>query len=234
VHAEAFAASARGPVHAGLGVGNQDAWRVSATSRGTVVAIADGLGSKPSAARGAHAACAAAIAATAVWWQRRDTPAAALGGLIESRWRARLGPVPPDEARTTCLLAALDAQDRLVIATLGDGLALVADDHGAELITEERPGFGNETSALGAIPSDGAWRVAVRSMTPGTVVLLATDGVSDDLVAERRADFAREVVASFGSLSPWQRSPELWRALHAWPTPGHGDDKTVAVLWRPR
>lgn len=215
---------------------NQDAWKSAEVRGGVVIAVADGMGSKPRAAEGARTACAAAITATELWWRAVNPPVHALPDLIESLWRAWLGPVSPDDARTTCLVAGISRQGALVVAALGDGLVLVASQESEpEVITAERTGFGNETDALGRTPSTRAWRVSARpEVRPGTVILLATDGVSDDVLPERRADFARELTESFGDLPAWQRSVELWRALHDWPTPGHCDDKTAAVLWRPR
>ena len=232
---EYLAASARGPLHAELGTDNQDAWMAVRSDSGVVVAVADGMGSKPMAAVGARTACRAAVAAAEVWWKAVSPPAQALPGLIESIWRAWLGRVPPDEARATCLVAAASRQGDLVIATLGDGLALLAsEENEVDVVTPERQGFGNETDALGRAASTRAWSVLARpQMAPGSVVLLTTDGVADDLVVERRAEFAHEVVTSFGSLPSWEGSVALWRALHEWPTPGHTGDKTVAVLWRP-
>lgn len=230
-----LAASARGPLHAELGIGNQDAWRAATLHGGVAVAVADGMGSKPMAAAGSRAACSAAITAVDLWWRAVDPPADTLPGLIESLWRVRLGRVAPDDARCTCLLAGISTQGALVVAALGDGLALVdSDEDGEDIVTAERTGFGNETEALGNVSSGHAWRVFVRPrINRGTVILLATDGVADDLLPDRRGSFARELVASYGSLAPMERVVALWRALQEWPTPGHSDDKTVAVLWSP-
>lgn len=229
-------ASARGPLHSELGSSNQDAWKGAKVRGGVVIAVADGMGSKPLAALGARKACAAAITATGLWWKSDDSRADALPDLIESHWRASLGSVSPDDARTTCLVAGVSPGGAMVVAALGDGVALVTSEGcETELVTAERTGFGNETHALGRTPTLGVWRVSMRSsMEPGTVVMLATDGVADDLVPDRRPGFAREIVDAFGDLPPWRRRFSLWRALRAWPTPGHTDDKTVAVLWRSR
>jgi hypothetical protein len=62
-------------------------------------------------------------------------------------------------------------------------------------------------------------------------VVLATDGVSDDLDTSRIGDFIRMLVTEFAPLAPPQRWRELCRELTEWPTPHHLDDKTLAVLW---
>jgi len=213
---------------------NEDAWKTAEVGGGVIVAVADGMGSSPHAAVGARTACRAAVAATELWWTTPEAPAHTLPALIESLWREWIGPDAPDDARATCLVAGVASDGTLVLAALGDGVVLVAGDETERVLTDERTGFGNETHALGGAPSPRVWRVATGGrLAPGDIVLLATNGVADDLIAQRRRDFARELVRAFGGLPNWQRGVELWRALHDWPTPGHNDDKTVAVLWRP-
>ena len=62
-------------------------------------------------------------------------------------------------------------------------------------------------------------------------MVLATDGVADDLAPERLDEFTDWLANDIGRLSPptarWRR---LCRELRAWPVPHHLDDKTVAVL----
>jgi hypothetical protein len=118
----------------------------------------------------------------------------------------------------------------LVVGQLGDGLAAVSSPTGNVHVLAERAGFSNETEALGT-PAPAVWSTHRDPVAqPGTVVLLATDGVSDDLIAERLADFIGMIVSEFSPLPPRPRWTALQRELTAWPTPRHLDDKTLAVL----
>jgi hypothetical protein len=69
----------------------------------------------------------------------------------------------------------------------------------------------------------------VGQLGNGMAVLLASDGVSDDLLPEKRAGFVdwllKEVV------SEPKPGLSLTRALRDWPVPRHLDDKTVVLLW---
>lgn len=230
---ELLAASARGPGHEQLGTGNEDAWIAARLTGGSVIAVADGMGSKPEAAVGARTACDAAVVAMDLWWRGPAQEVQALPDLIEATWRAWLGRVDPSDARSTCLVAGISDDGSLVVAALGDGIVLVVDERDeVDVVTDERTGFGNETYALGDRGSRSPWRLRVTPQVgPGTAVLLATDGVADDLLPEARAGFARHVISSFGGLPEWERGFALWRELRDWPTPGHSDDKTVAVMW---
>ncbi|MCR3820778.1 protein phosphatase 2C domain-containing protein, partial [Pseudomonas aeruginosa] len=67
---------------------------------------------------------------------------------------------------------------------------------------------------------------------PGDGVLLITDGISDDLIPEQLEPFfdaiyQRQLRCSKRRMRQW-----LTRELHGWSTPRHGDDKTIAGIFR--
>ena len=65
----------------------------------------------------------------------------------------------------------------------------------------------------------------------GEVLLMATDGVSEDLERDRLGDLARWVVDTLGPLR--RPGAALARELRAWPVPPHRDDKPLLTLWKP-
>lgn len=88
------------------------------------------------------------------------------------------------------------------------------------------------TTGLGIATDLREWRVHVEPRLPDRMaLLLATDGVADDLLPEGRVGFLEFLVSRFGALPPRERARALARELRSWPTPHHRDDKTVAVLW---
>jgi serine/threonine protein phosphatase PrpC len=88
-------------------------------------------------------------------------------------------------------------------------------------------GFANETEALGQASS---WICHSFRRADGDVVVLASDGVADDLLPERIDDFVTWLMDEFAPLPPSQRWRTLQRELMEWPTPRHTDDKTLVVL----
>jgi hypothetical protein len=62
------------------------------------------------------------------------------------------------------------------------------------------------------------------------MAVLATDGVADDLISEKLDAFCNWLVDDFLDLNPLKRWRRLQTELRNWPTPGHIDDKTLAVL----
>lgn len=224
-------ASVRGPAHARSREWNQDAWYARAGREGALAVVADGMGSRPAAREGARAAIAACRAAFRHWAASRHGSGEDMVRLIEVLWRLRLGETSPDDAATTCLVCALRADGSGVALQLGDGIVGVKDGEGSFLpITPERESFGSMTQALGTPHGLRDWTIAkVGPLQGGMAILLATDGVADDLVPEKRAAFVQWLLEDIAaSAAPGRR---LAQTLRAWPVPRHLDDKTVVALW---
>ncbi len=151
--------------------------------------------------------------------------------LIEVLWRLKLGRTPHEEACTTCLVGALRPDGTGVALQLGDGLLGVRDRAGEfHAVTPERQGFATTTVALGTPHGLRDWAVApLPRPAPGTILLLASDGIADDVAPEKRSALAGWVVSEAeGSRHPRRK---LAQALRAWPTPKHQDDKTIVAAW---
>ena len=227
-----FGASVRGPAHVQEGLPNQDAWAAWHGSAGSALVVCDGLGSRPHADVGARAACRAVTRAVRRWATAPDAPSDVRLALVHALWRLEVSAYGPGACATTCLLAYADARGELFLAQLGDGLvaALVP---GSPLlrIEPEDHGFSNVTSALGVPGAFQEWRTMRVQAPPGTRVLLASDGVADDLDPNRVDDFVCYVHDTYATVPTRYRSPRCASELRHWPVPRHTDDKTLALLW---
>ena len=88
-----------------------------------------------------------------------------------------------------------------------------------------------QTHALGTAHRLSDWSFDLGApLQAGDALLLATDGVSDDLVPERVGDLIAWLTGELAQTAHPGRS--LARELRAWPVPKHLDDKTLVVLWR--
>lgn len=68
----------------------------------------------------------------------------------------------------------------------------------------------------------------ITPLPPGGALILASDGVADDLQPKRWADFVTWLVSDVAcDPAPVRR---LQRELRAWPVPHHRDDKTVGGI----
>jgi hypothetical protein len=228
-----FGASVRGPLHQAEDLPNQDAWLGGEHPFGTFVVVCDGMGSRTNARQGARMACRAVRQALRLWSQAEQASLDMLPRLIMPLWKLAISPVPAEDCATTCLFALLTSEGRLVCGGLGDGLIALKADDDTQVILGERGGFGNETLALGCPHRLDDWvlhdvNVGIKPVD----ILLATDGVADDLKPEKLSGFMDWLGHEFKPLAPVQRWRKVAHELKNWPTPKHLDDKTLALLWQ--
>jgi len=231
-----FGASVAGPLHRQEKKGRQDAWLAASGSYGVVLVVCDGMGSRSKSRFGADVACRAVRDAIRAHAHAGRAYVPQLLRLIHSLWSVRILPAAADDCATTCLFAAVFPWGQLVVAQLGDGMAALANPDGTLAFVEssERV-FGNVTTGLGIARSTAEWAVLTRDVfSPGSAVMLATDGISDDLRHDSVMEFIAHVIAEYSSMPPKRRSRALRSELERWPTPHHLDDKTLAVLWNRR
>lgn len=226
------ASSVRGPSHKQYGLPCQDSWLAVVGERASLAVVCDGMGSRPCAREGARAGTLAARDAWRAWVHAAAGTVEDLVRLVEHAWRVRLGRVAAEDAATTCLLYAEDGHGGAVGAQLGDGVIARHSQDGTVAVHPSHRGSFGATLALGAPHTISDWSCAsVQPLAPGEVLLLATDGVSEDVIPDRLGDLATWVAVEFGPLQHPGRA--LARALHNWPVPHHQDDKTLLVMWKP-
>lgn len=226
------ASSVTGPAHQRYGLPCQDAWLAVPSDRACFAVVCDGMGSRPRAREGARAAIRAARDAWRAWSRSPVGSVEDLVRLLEVFWRLRLGTLPPEDCATTCLLYGEDGHGRAAIAQLGDGLIAHRAGDGRIRVHPSRTNDFGLTDALGCPHTLGHWSLAlVAPLRPGEALLLATDGVSEDLEPSRLGDLVAWVTDDLGlQPQPWR---QLAAELRRWPVPGHHDDKTLLVMWRP-
>lgn len=226
------ATSVRGPAHVKEGLPCQDSWLAVSAPRASLAVVCDGMGSRPRSREGSRAATLAVRDAWRLWQRSPFGVVEDLIRILEATWRIRIGRVAPDEASTTCLFYAEDGHGRAAQAQLGDGLIARRTADGAVSVhPSHSEGFGL-THALGIPHSLADWSFAfVEPLAPQERLVLATDGVSEDLDTDRIADLANWVADEVGAAKHPART--LARELRNWPVPHHRDDKTLLVMWKP-
>lgn len=230
---EMYGASVQGPRNKREGRVNQDAWVRATGAFGHLIGACDGMGSRPASDVGARAACRVLRRAVHRWpGTMSSADPTHLVRLVEILWRLELAPRTPAECASTCIFALREPDGHLLLAGLGDGLAIVRRTDRSMAIFGGRSSnsFGSETLALGTPHRIDDWWIATEPPSCGRIVVLATDGVADDLDPERLDGFLDWLSSDIGRLVPLNRWRRLCRELRDWPVPNHVDDKTIAVL----
>jgi hypothetical protein len=190
--------------------------------------VADGLGSRPLS----HIGSLKAVQLfRQLDRQRQGIPPGEVIPALRDAWLAHFG----DRYRaheTTCLWARVDASGQGAAGQVGDGLLLVRNQGVFQVLTVQRQGFGNQTNTLAQACTPGCYSTVLELSQPGDGVLLMTDGISDDLIPEQLEPFfdaiyQRQLRCSKRRMRQW-----LTRELHSWSTPRHGDDKSIAGIFR--
>jgi hypothetical protein len=152
---------------------------------------------------------------------------------VHENWIDEIAPISPNDAATTLLLASVTEQGDVRAAQLGDGILLLRCAGEFRCITPERTGFGNQTWALESEHRPDRWTTAKGKFAQaGDGVLLATDGVADDLDMKELPKFLDALYQNMSGRS--RRNGRRWlrMELEDWATPMHSDDKTLVAIFR--
>lgn len=237
------AASVRGLVKRYAGGPRQDDLCLAVHEAGgtLLVAVADGVSL---AGRSEMGAALAVRYATAAMARQLDAGPDSLDwpgvvgqvawGLVEEHRRFSGDPeAGPDaasgELATTLVVAAITGR-RVQLAAVGDSPAmLLSAGRYAELAPGDAPADGLLGAAVGALPrATGAVRAAEATLTPGSVLLLMTDGLSTPLArgeSEVGRVLARELLRIPDALD-FARLLDFSRATY-------DDDRTLVAVWAP-
>lgn len=199
-------------------------------SSGVLIAVCDGLGSRPKSDLGAQQACRAV---RDVFDGIRPAPDGyTLCASVQTAWLQRVRLETAEATATTCLFAHVSAAGKATIAQLGDGLVLCRSRGLFINVTPERRGFSNQTLALSDDFDPTEWVIHNYDLAaPGDGIVMMTDGLSEDIDHERLEDFFEEIrIQTFNKKTKTMRR-WLTQQLHDWPTPGHSDDKSIAAFF---
>jgi serine/threonine protein phosphatase PrpC len=222
-----------GPGHVSAGMPNQDSWRTLRGATGLGAVVCDGVGSMPHADVGSRMACAAVAESLRLWRRRPKATQEHLIRLIHLTWAMRIGPHTLSDYATTCLFVVTEADGGLLLGQLGDGAILIeASDGKVSHFAPIDDTANGATTGLGAATDIAEW--TMRRLPAGATrfVIVATDGVANDLDRDALDGFVDHIKTEILRHPARQHRRRLTRMLVEWPTEGHHDDKTIAVLWR--
>lgn len=227
-------ASVRGTLHFKDGSPNQDAYSVKRYQFGTVLVIADGLGSKPHADIGAKAAGKAVNRAIQIWNTYENKDIRLLLPLLVSLWSMEIFPYAQKECSTTCLFAFVAKDGTLYLGQLGDGAIYLSLDGEVQILQEKEDKFSNMTLCLGGFSGYADWSLRQIDYTGKELcIAMMTDGVAETLVNGQQEKFVTLLwkrISAFGNRL--ERNHFIYRLLSEWNPASAGDDRTLICYKR--
>ncbi len=225
----------KGPMHRKEKKPNQDAIKMKKYQTGTVIAIADGFGSCNFSTIGASVAVSSVHEAYKLWSKSKVLKIEYLLRMIHLLWEQKILPLAASDCYSTCLFAIVNNENKLFLGQLGDGLAMYSSEDDETMIhfdSKSTKTFSNQTTGLGVASKLSEWKFTEKEVSDNFVILLCSDGVSDDLYEGKEKKFMIHLLDEIKLLSLKQRNEFLKTQLINWPTPKHTDDKTMILLWR--
>lgn len=228
---KAFGASVIGPSHILSHTPNQDALFLQGRRGGWIASVCDGVGSCT------HSDIGSKAASRAVHHTLRENrmlmPHEVTNADIHAEWLQHIKPYDVHEVATTCLYGQVLSSGEAIVGQLGDGLILYRENGVFHQLTPNRTGYGNQTAALWKQHAPEQWLNARFTLQrPSDGVILMTDGIADDLIADALPAFFEVIYQTALHRSRRQAKHWLQKELSDWATPKHGDDKTLAAIFR--
>jgi len=224
-----YSASVKGPGHMAENMPNQDDVITRQWNNEWMAVVSDGMGSRKHAKAGSMYACQAVQ--NIIQKSSFDIPSRDLIFLVYKQWLAFLGFIKPDDAATTCLIAWGKNSGETRLFQLGDGLILYEANESGQLSYRKNNQFSNETIGLGISRKFSDWamkEILINKKNQG--LALMTDGIGDDLIQTNL--FVHYMIRTLRNMKKRQRKRWMINELENWPTPGHIDDKTIAIIYR--
>lgn len=226
----ATGSSVVGPAHLTENTSNQDAVLVRGIQNGWCISVADGLGSRPLSHIGSRY-CVQSVRRSLKLHDAFNFSALVVSQQSQHAWLSHFGS-EHSAFDTTCLWAFVNPDGSGMAAQAGDGLLLIKSHGQFKVITPERGGFGNQTQTLSKAKDHDWTTVEFTLAKPGDGVLLMTDGISDDLIPEHLESFFDAIFQQLKRSNKRRCKRWLAKELKAWTTPKHGDDKSIAGIFR--
>lgn len=217
-----------GKNHVKWGLPNQDALLVKSTEYGSILVVADGVGSEK------HSELASQSAVFAVVDTFDDIAADCLqpediADALCLRFESRLKEKTDEQLSTTCIFCVHIEKHGLFLGQIGDGICSGYINGDRFLLSRKDSPFANVVEPLTPGCPPERWAMVRFPEVDSVKLLLATDGIADDLLPDRESDFADFLITQIEKTDPDQREERLHEILANWETPQSNDDKTVGL-----
>ena len=207
---------------------NQDSFSVREVNGGYVVAVSDGLGSRPLSQAGSAILCQTACQVAEEFACNIEDDETFLA-TVYTRWIQALteNDLAVEKCNATALIAVVGAEN-IWAYRLGDGfISIATDDKVAVLFDAKEDDFVNATECLRLDFQFDKWECRRLKCKNFLGLVAATDGITFHIDEETLSGFISDFCANYAALE----MGDILTDLKAWlPTLIGGDDKTLAFL----
>ena len=222
------ACSVIGRNHVANGLPNQDAAGIRQFKKGNILVIADGVGSDKHSEFASQSAVEAVIDVfTRLSENELDVDDIA-DALCYSFTRL-LSEKCDQSASTTCIFCAHLYEMGVFLGQIGDGICCGFQNGAPFILMEKNADFSNIVEPLTPHCPSERWKIFHTDSTEALEIMLATDGVADDILPGKETAFVSHLIDVIESLSVDKRHEMMEEILSKWETPHSFDDKTVLI-----
>lgn len=215
---------------------NQDAFSIGIKEGKVWAAIADGLGSCPKS----HVGAQYAVECFQKWIEEEldkypiisEELLTVLDRKLIDRWNAKFSDMNASLYDTT-LLYAFYKEGYLAMGYIGDGIILYAYDETYHELASVCDTFSNFTDSMGSSEAKEKIHhqlVDLRSLVGEITIILATDGISNDLATTTKNELLIYLKDQMNQNGVESVHLEIQHWIQNWKTEGHMDDRTFCII----
>lgn len=224
----AEAGSVIGRNHELAGLPNQDAMSVKHFETGVVLVVADGVGSDEHSEFASQSAVEAVMDVFSRVMEKtleKEDIAETLCSMFAKKLREKFD----GTAATTCVFCAHIFNEGVFLGQIGDGICCGYHNGNPFVLVSKDADFTNIVDPLSPVTSPEKWTICQLTDCQTIEVLLATDGIADDILPGKEEAFAHHLISTFEAIDEDSRQTTIQEMLQNWETPKSYDDKTIAL-----
>ena len=224
-------ASVAGSAHVRQHMPNQDAFKCRNYGYGYVMAVADGVGSDRYSHFGSKAVVQA-VHEVFCAYVRGDLSRTQITKSIYRYYISIVKRRYQFAASTTCLFAAYIFNQGLYLGLIGDGIICGCINSRPFVLQNASDSFTNIVKPLSPQRPSPNWttKFIPENRLDSVQLMLATDGVSEDILPNKESDFANYLIECVNAWRAEERQMKLINLLENWETPKSLDDKTIVLF----
>ncbi len=225
--------SLRGESHRATHTRNQDAYIAKKSRYGVTLAVADGVGSQTYSQIGSRAIVKAVARAFRLYETNR-IPVSEITATAFALYKKTVPVSKRGQASTTCVFAHISEKNGLFVGQVGDGVCYLKLNGRFYVMQGKDAEFSNVVLPLCAEWDEARWKTRHFALTDSSAIqiMLATDGVSDDIISGKEEECLDFYVSKIQGSDVAKGKKTVKSILQNWNVPGSRDDKTMIVYSR--